>query len=77
MELTIVTKTKQILADVFIKPGHWDLARFLNSMGYMTGILQSVKILTGFITRLPSGRSIFTKRPVKGFPSVPATVLVY
>ena len=77
MTLTIVTKTKQILADTFVKPGHWDAARFLNAIGYMTGIAQSVKVLAGFITNLPSGRSIFTKKPVKGFSSVPATILVY
>ena len=76
MELTILEKGKKILADTFVKPGHWGPIRFLNAIGYMTGIIQSIVIKIGFITTLPSGRSIFTKRPVKGYRSVPATILV-
>lgn len=76
MELTILEKGKKFLADVFIKPGHWDPARFLNTIGYFTGFFQSVKVVVGFVTTLASGKSFFTKRPVKGYRSVPATILV-
>lgn len=75
MELTIINQGKKYLADTFVKAGHWDPARFLNSIGYFTSFMQSVKVLVGYIITLKSGKSFFTTRPVKGYRCVPATIL--